>query len=148
LRVAAIDADEHRGAVDYEFSAGLTAALPVQMSSLMLGTEAGGTFTPKLDFADAAAATGYLEVYGTLANGTSLAVDFEVAGSADGPAIARTSMTLRRGAGSADRFIARGTLPLGSFMPGDFVARAVVKVNDQPIGRVTRTLRKSAPSPR
>jgi hypothetical protein len=144
LRVAATDADDHRGAVDYEFSAGLTPALPVQMSALMLGDVAGDTFTPRLDFAGASTASGYVEVYGTLATGTSLAVDFEIAGSADGPAIARTSMVIKRGTGSSDRFIARGTLPIGSLMPGDFAARAIVKVNDQPIGRVTRTLRKSA----
>lgn len=148
LRVAATDADDRRGAVDYEFSAGLTPALPVQMSSLMLGDVAGDAFVPRLDFGGAATASGYVEVYGTLAKGTSLAVDFEIAGSADGPPIARTSMVLRRGAGSADRFIARGTLPIGSLMPGDFLARAVVKVNDQPIGRVTRTLRKSPTTPR
>ena len=148
LRVAATDADDHRGAVDYEFSAGLTPALPVQMSSLMLGDVAGDAFTPRVDFANAATASGYLEVYGTLAKGTSLAVDFEIAGSGNGPAIARTSMALRRGTGSSDRFIARGTLPIGSLMPGDFEARAIVKVNDQPIGRVTRTLRKSSAPPR
>ena len=144
LRVAATDADDHRGAVDYEFTAGLTSALPVQMSSLMLGDLAGDAFAPRLDFGGANAASGYIEVYGTLAKGTSLAVDFEIAGSADGPVIARTSMAMQRAAGSGDRFIARGTLPIASLMPGDFSARAVVKVNDQPIGRVTRTLRKSA----
>ena len=143
LRVAAVDADEHRGAVDFEFTAGLSPALPVQMGSLMLGDIRGDAFMPRLDFAGASAASGYIEVYGTLAKGTSLAVDFEIAGSADGTAIARTSMAIQRAAGSADRFIARGTLPIGSLMPGDFAARAIVKINDQPIGRITRTLRKS-----
>ena len=53
--VAAIDSTGRHGAADYEFSATLVAALPLELGDLMLGlTGADGAFHPKLVFGDEA----------------------------------------------------------------------------------------------
>ncbi len=42
-----------------------------------------------------------------------------------------------------DRRIALGALPISALAPGEYVVRAIVSVDGRPVGRVTRTLRKS-----
>ena len=42
------------------------------------------------------------------------------------------------------RRIAIGALPISTLAPGEYVVRAIISLDGRPIGRITRTLRKSA----
>ena len=44
----------------------------------------------------------------------------------------------------SDRRIAIGALPIAALPLGDYVVRAIVSIDGRPVGRITRTLRKSA----
>jgi VWFA-related protein len=140
LRVAAIDAGGRRGAVNYDFSANLVAAGSLHVGGLMLGvTSQAGAFVPRLLFGGADEdVTGYFEVYGAASD---VSVAWELAGSPDGPALASASDTVSPTA-DADRFIARGSLPIISLAPGDYYVRASVRVNGAVVGRLSRALRK------
>jgi hypothetical protein len=45
---------------------------------------------------------------------------------------------------SENRYVARGAVPIGSLPPGDYIVRALVALEGQPMTRVVRTLRKAA----
>ena len=88
LRVVAVDAAQRRGAVDYEFAARLTGGAPVTFGSLMVGSNEQGRFRARLLFEPGVETlTGYTEFYGTLPSGSSVTAKFEIADSADGPAL-------------------------------------------------------------
>lgn len=52
------------------------------------------------------------------------------------------SLPLAIEAGGENRYIATGVVPIGTLPPGDYVVRAIVGLEGQPMTRVTRTLRK------
>ena len=60
----------------------------------------------------------------------------------EGPAIATLPVTLTRV--DESRVTATAAVPLGALAPGDYVIRALVRLEDGTIGQVTRTLRKGA----
>ena len=142
LRVAVMDTTGRRGTVDYEFKAGLIQSGPLTFASLMAGALDGKTFRPRLSFApqDAGVAA-YLEFYGTLPSGAVLSAKIELAKSEDGPALASAPGSVL-GAAEATRFVATGGVPLTGLAPGDYLLRVVISVNDKPVGRATRTIRK------
>ena len=80
-------------------------------------------------------------IQGALAKNSALSVMLELADSVDGPAVVRAPATMKRTA-EADRFIARGALPLAKLAPADYVIRAIVSVDDKPVGRAIRVMRK------
>ena len=45
---------------------------------------------------------------------------------------------------SANRYAATGAVPLGALPPGDYVVRAMIALEGQPMTRVVRTIRKAA----
>lgn len=141
LRVAARDLNGKLGAVDENVTADLTAAGPLKLSSLVLGTQpAGGGFAQKLEFAGDPAVTVYFELYGGRTN-MQLGAAVELAASADGPTLA-TAQPKWSGSTEPDKFIATAQIPIDTLAPGDYVVRAIVAVEGQPEGRIYRTLRK------
>ena len=66
---------------------------------------------------------------------------------ADGPnAPARLAAPLSIEAGASGRYVGKGALPIGALPPGDYVVRAMIGVDDHPMTRVIRTLRKAIPA--
>jgi VWFA-related protein len=142
LRVAAIDAAGRRGTTEYDFAARLTDATPVTISALVLGTSRDGRFAPRLIFGTDQAAVVYFEIYGTPPQPDSISVRLEIAASSDGRSLGTGSPRVNLAA--ADRRMVVGAIPIAPLAPGDYVVRAIVSVDGRPVGRVTRTLRKSA----
>jgi hypothetical protein len=138
LRVAAIDARGRHGTVEYPFSAELGSAGVFKLSTIVLGTSAGGNFQPRMVFGTEQTAVAYLELYG---RGREPVVRLELAESDDSPAIvgvnARSTETP-----DPERRVVIGALPISSVFPGDYVVRAIVTDDGRPLGRTTRTLRK------
>ena len=66
---------------------------------------------------------------------------FELAATADGPAIADHSVPLTVGPHDDVR-IAFSGFAIDSMPPGDLVMRAIVSLDGKPVGRAVRTLRK------
>ena len=141
LRVAAIDTNGRRGATEFEFMARLVEADPLALSAMALGVSRDGGFVPKLVFGTDQAAVAYFEIYGRTSQPDSVTARLEVAETADARALA--SAVPRVVPQGEERRIAVGALPIAALPPGEYVVRAIVSVDGRPVGRVTRTLRKS-----
>ncbi|HJR58042.1 MAG TPA: hypothetical protein VJ813_01535 [Vicinamibacterales bacterium] len=142
LRVAAVDSSGRRGTAEYEFFARLTSAEPLSLSAIALGISRDGSFSPKLVFGTDQAAVAFFEIYGRAPKSDSVTVRLEIAATPDGRALA--TAVPRVVTQSDDRRVAVGAVPIASLNPGDYVVRAIVSVDGRPVGRITRTLRKSA----
>jgi VWFA-related protein len=142
LRVAATDSSGRGGTAEYDLIARLTEASPLSISGLVLGVARENRFAPKLVFTDDPSAVVYFEVYGTPPSPASVTVRVELADSADGRAVAAGSEA-RITTAAPDRRLVLAAVPIGWLAPGDYVVRAIVSVDGRPVGRVTRTLRKS-----
>lgn len=146
LRVAATDKSGRSGATDWDIDANLTSAGTLKMSSLLLGKTKDGMFMPKLQFSDEAVVIAYLELYGQRTQeDRPVVVMFQVAKSPDGPALLVQPAAVDE-TRDPDRFIVEAAIPLGALEPGDYVVRALIGngVEGEPLGRVIRTLRKTA----
>jgi hypothetical protein len=141
MRVAAVDAAGRGGAVDVDMNVEVLTAGPLTISSVVLGLSRGGTFLPKLQFSTEPVAIGYVEFVGGTA-GVGVRASIEIAKTAAGPAIIATPLAIQASQ-DAGRFTAQGAVPIGALPPGDYVVRALVGVDGQPIGQVTRTMRKN-----
>lgn len=140
LRVAAVEAAGRRGTADYAIGAELAPAGALKMSALVLGLSRKGRFSPRLEFGPEASSMAQVEIYGAAA-GDPVGAVFEVARSANGPAIV-TMPGVFAGTGEADRFIISAALPIGALTAGDYVVRATVAAEGKAGGRVLRALRK------
>jgi VWFA-related protein len=141
LRAAAVDTTGRRGAVDYEFAATLAGAEPFKLGTLMAGIADRGSFRPRLQFsATNASATGYVEIYGTPPPGGSVTATLELALAADAPALASGTANILM-SNDADRRVATGDVPIAGVAPGDYVIRAVVKLDGRVVGQAMRTIR-------
>jgi VWFA-related protein len=144
LRMAASELSGRRGTVDVEFDARLTPAGAFTLGPLMFGALAAEAFVPQLQPpAEAPAIMAYAEVYGRTGAADTWGATFEIARTADGPAVA-TSTGAVRSTPDPQRRAALGTLDLTALAAGDYLVRAIVSRNGVEIGRVTRTLRKAA----
>jgi hypothetical protein len=141
IRAAAIDSTGRPGAAEVDIDAGLTQVGSLSLGSLLLGTSRSGTTVLHLEFGSEATARASFDIYDGAA-GQQLSATLELARDADGPAMARVPVVLTRA--DDTRVVATGTIPLGALPPGDYVIRAVVRLEDGTTGRVTRTLRKVA----
>jgi VWFA-related protein len=140
LRVAATDATGRTGTADFDLAAELAPAGPLAVSSVMLGLSRGGGFSPRLVFGTEPVALAYMEIYGDT-NGAPVSLKLEIATTPNGPAalsipgaVADTRAT--------DRRIATAAIPIGGLPPGDYIVRAVVSMEGEQAGRVSRTIRK------
>ena len=82
----------------------------------------------------------YAAVY-DVAPGASVSARLELANGGDATPLASAPVTIEAVPGG-DLRIAYGTIPIATLPPGDFLLRAVVSVNDKPVGELTRVLRK------
>jgi hypothetical protein len=141
LRVAAVDSSGRRGAADYEFEASLTSIGPLAASALVPGVSRAG-FVPRLQFGPEPTAMGVLEMYGPIAELSTVSVAFELAPTPEAAPIAHVPgvLTVTR---DASLHRASGVVPLGALAPGDYTLRAVVTIDGKPAGRVSRTIRKA-----
>jgi len=142
MRVAATDATGRAGTVDYPVTAELTAAAPLKLSSLILGTADPPPFISRMLFGPSTQqAIGVLEING-VAKGAGVLVMLERAATPDGPALGTSDTTISNGT-VEDQRLAFGGFGITTLAPGDYVMRALVSVNGQPAGRVIQTLRKT-----
>lgn len=142
VRIAASDAIGRRGAVDVALNAQLTDVGQLQLSSLMPGRLAGGGFQPRLDFANEPAIAALLDIYNVPLLAGVPSATLELATSIDGPALATAEMTIGT-TSTADRRLARGNVTVPPGTPaGDLILRARVFLDKQPLGMVTRTVRR------
>lgn len=139
LRVAAIDADGRAGTADYDVEAEIVQTGPLKVSSLILGLSREGRFLPKLLFSNEPVAIAYVELYG-VGPGTRISSAVEVAKTMNGPALTAAPLAIE--ASGENRYIAKGAIPIGALLPGDYVIRALIGIEGQALTRVVRTLRK------
>jgi len=140
VRVAATDSTGRGGATDVEVAAEMTPAGALKLSSLVLGLWRDNTFHPRLQFSTEPVAIAYLDVVGGVA-GAPVAAFVEIARTANGPAISTSRLAIES-TSDPSRFQASAAVPIGALPPGDYVIRAIVGIDGQPMGRVTRVLRK------
>jgi hypothetical protein len=143
VRVAATDSAGKAGAVDVPVNTTLVTAGPLKLSNLLLGAAAGDKgMKPQLVFSNEPNVIVFLELYGQLSAGIS--VKFEIAKSDAGAA---TDTYPPAGGGPTnepDKLQVFGQIPIDKLPPGDYVIRALVQMEGQPEGKVTRTFRKIA----
>jgi VWFA-related protein len=142
LRVAAIDTAGRRGSADYEVVAEPVTAGGLTFSTMVLGVSYERSFVPKLQFVREPTANGSFELLGPPPAGT-LSVALELAASEDGAALARVPGAIVA-TQNPDRRRATGVVPIGQLPPGDYVLRAIVSLDGQPIATLIRILRKAA----
>jgi len=141
VRVAAVDATGRAGTADYELKVEVPRADPLKLSTLVLGTQQGGGFVPRLDFTSEPVAIGLVEIYG-VPKGGKVTVELDVVSTAEGTAIATAQTTISPGK-SDDMRVAFGGFSIATLPAGDYLMRAVVSLDGRPVGKVVRTLRKS-----
>jgi hypothetical protein len=142
LRIAAIDAAGRQGSVEHEVLARLSDASPLTLSGLAVGTTRDGGFVPKLEFGTDQAAVVFFEVYGQPPRPDSVTVRVEVASGPDERAL--SSAVPRIVTPADDRRMVIGALPIAALPPADYTIRAIVSIDGRPVGRISRTLRKTA----
>jgi VWFA-related protein len=140
LRVAAVDQSRRRGTADFELDASLMPAGALRLSSIVVGLSRDGRFLPRLEFGSEASAMVQFEIYGGTP-GMAIGAMLDVSDAVNGNALLATRLVVEA-TGEPDRFIAKGTLPIGALPAGDFVVRAIVEIQGQPAGRIVRTVRK------
>lgn len=140
LRVAAVSADGKPGTTDTDLDVRLTELGSLKAGEMLVGGNPS-SFAPKLEFTSQdAALVGVFEIYG-VTNETKLDVTFELAKDTTGPALGTTRGTVGNGPGPDARMVFGG-FGLAPLEPGDYLLRAVVTINGQQAGRVSRTVRK------
>jgi hypothetical protein len=141
VRVAAIDTAGRPGVAEVEIDAGLTQVGALSLGSLLLSATHAGVTSLQLQFGSEPTARAAFDIYGGT-EGQRLSATLELSRDLDGPAIAKLPLTLTRA--DDTRVVAMGTIPLGALAPGDYIVRAVIRLEDGTTGRVVRTLRKVA----
>jgi hypothetical protein len=137
MRVAVMDAAGRAGTTDTDLAIQLTDAAPLQLGSLVLGTDQK---SPRLQFTAAdPQIIGFLPVYGAT-KAMKITAVYEVReseraaplGAADGNVIDMPG----------DARMIWGGFGLGPLAPGDYLLRVIVSVDGKQVGTTTRTLRK------
>jgi hypothetical protein len=140
LRVAATSAGNLGGTIDQDITIEPVTRGTISVGALTLGVQGDGVFLPRLQFTAEPVAYALVEIYDAPKT-ANLAVAFEIAGSADGPAAGVVDGTLQ--APREDLRLASAGLPVGRMTPGEVVIRAVITVDGKPLAvRPTGTLRK------
>lgn len=140
VRVAATTTDGRAGVLDQDLDAILDGRGRWVVSSLVLGLSREGVFVPRLQFSNEPVAIGRVEIFGP-APPAGL-VRFELARTPEGPAIVSVAGTITP-TEDPDRYISTGALPIGGFLPGRWIVRAVVAPEGLSPLRVIRTLQKA-----
>ena len=141
VRIAATDAQGRAGTTDIELRAQVADAAPIQLGSLILGTDPKSW---KLQFAATdKQVIGFLPIYGVAAD-MNVAVTYEIRESETAQPMGTTGGNpLPAPSGAADERLFWGGFGLEPLAPGDYLMRAVVTVNGKEVGSASRTLRKT-----
>jgi hypothetical protein len=94
----------------------------------------------QFDAATYATATGYIEIYGTPPAATPLTATLELAAAANAPPLVSSEANILMSA-DPDRRVVTGDLAIATVAPGDYILRAVVKLDGRAIGQAVRTIR-------
>jgi hypothetical protein len=140
LRVAALDTTGRAGIAEDDIDAELVPVGSLALGGLMLGVSRPEGVTLRLEFSAEPVVIASFEIYGSTTQ--RLGAVLEVARDAEGQPLASLPLTLSRA--DESRVTATGSVPLGALPAGDYAIRAIVRLEDGTIGRVTRTLRKVA----
>ena len=143
LKLAVVDESGRRGSVEHTFNARLSNAGQLRVTDLMIGERIdprGQGVSPAVTGAMSADLLhGYIELYGDSEDLLDKAsVTLEVASSPDGTALDAAPARLMRIADVPNRRSAEGVVPIALLPPGEYVARAVIRVGDDPVGLVHR----------
>jgi hypothetical protein len=140
LRLAAIDASGAPGTLDEEVRIEADTPGTVKTSALVLGTQGAAGFARRLQFVDEQVAIAMVEIYGAPKTAT-VDVMFEVAASEEGAAKGSLAGTVS--SPRDDLRTAFVSFPIAQVSAGDFVIRAVITVDGQPLAtKPAHTLRK------
>jgi hypothetical protein len=140
MRLAAIDASGAAGTIDEDVRVEAVSPGSAQASALVLGTQDSRGFAPRLEFADEKVATAAVEIYG-VSKPSVVEAKFEFAATEDGPAAAALPGTVQ--AAGDDVRTAFVSFPIAQMPAGDFVVRAVITVDGQPLAaKPIHTMRK------
>jgi len=144
LRVAVADAAGQSGSVERNIRAYMRRLGPFRVSDLMLGAPTPGAGASSIVPTVTGQATGnvlhaYFEISAdSPAVFDRAAISLEVAANADGPAL-QTASGLPQATEADPRSRALGAaIPISALAPGPYVARAVILVNGQKAGAITR----------
>ena len=137
MRVAVMDGTGRGGTTDTDVHIQLTDAAPLQLGSLVMGTDQQ---SPRLQFTPAdPQIIGFLPIYGAT-KAMKITAVYEVRDSETAPPLGATDGNVLEMPGDA-RMI-WGGFGLGPLAPGDYLLRVTVSVDGKEAGVVGRTLRK------
>ena len=143
----AVNEGDRMGTVEHEFTAGVAAAGPFQVSDLMTGGPLNGAedvLQPSVGYSVIfGTVQGYVEAYGEGATG--LKTTFELASSAAGEALLSQPVE-PYSAAAGSRAIFSKTLPVRQLPPGQYVFRAVVSGPNGPVRTLSRSFEVAAPA--
>ena len=136
IKLAVAEGDR-AGSVEHLIHAALPAASGLTLSELMVGgpLEVGELLTPTIGYQiNFGAVHGYLEAYGTKADG--LTMEFEVATEPDAPALLNVDVPIHPV--SETRAIFTRVLPTHALPPGKYVLRAILSAAGASVKTLTR----------
>jgi VWFA-related protein len=155
LKAALVDADGHRGSVERPVRAYLTRMGRFRATQLLIGdgkdaTAAAGSIAPTVT-GDLGGETlyAYMELLAdTPAAYDPASVRIDVVAEGSSNAVDTAPAVLQQAGPDPRDRAAAGSLSLARLTPGSYVARAVVLVDGQPVGEMTRPFRIVRPSAR
>jgi hypothetical protein len=140
MRLAAVDTSGAAGTINEDVRIEAVSPGTPLTSALVLGTQDSAGFAPRLQFVDEKVATAVVEIFG-VSKAANVTAKFEFAESEEGPAAATLPGTVQ--APRDDFRIALVQIPVAQMPAGDFVVRAVIAVDGQPLAaKPFHTLRK------
>ena len=138
VRLAAVEAGGRSGTLEVPIVAGLRSVGGFQLGDLIVGTVAGQSLTPSIYAPGGNPLIPTLEM--TTADSARFAqtsVGFEVRRAGSDDVVATGTGRLEQTQYDRQQ-IARGTVPTSELAPGEYTLSAVIKVDGQPAGRVSR----------
>jgi VWFA-related protein len=133
------------GSVEHPIHASLVAVGDVKLSELMVGgpADAADVLHPTVGYTVSFGSLhGYLEAYGSHLE--RLAARYEIAASADGPALIAAEVPSRQAGG--DRALFTQVMAVAKLPPGEYVLRATVTSGGEPLKKFTRRFEIAPPS--
>jgi VWFA-related protein len=133
----AVAEGERVGSVEHLIHAALPAGNGLTLSELMVGgpLEVGELLTPTIGYqVNFGSVHGYLEAYGAKTDG--LTMEFEIATSADAPALLNVDVPIHTV--SEQRAIFSKVMPVHALPPGKYVLRAILSADGASVRTLTR----------
>jgi VWFA-related protein len=152
LKLAVVDDAGRAGTVEHAFKAQLTTAGRTQAGDLLIGEPSGGgqgaaAAAVRGEFVESESLHGYLEMRAeTPESWKEVEVVFEIAAREDSRPLSSTP-ALVDASGQLSRRSMEGVLPIGLLPPGEYYARAVVRIGGRKaaqLGRPFRIVRSTA----